>query len=215
MVGGWNGLLLGQVRSQDVPCRFCGAPDGDGHLFWERLIGQGACSGMAGFLCFQVLMVPRLLMLLRVLSIWLRSGRYSHGLVADWSPPGDFDAVGAASLMPDDPNVWTDGSLVLDQVTGVSSSTAAIFAHQSQDCWGGCRWVMLIMFVLRGRCSLVGAFVLFFSLCNQFRELRCGVSFWLCSLLQLCIWELTIWGGSSCWVSAGWSSWFHALWICH
>ena len=38
MVGGvWNGLLLGRVRSQAVPCRFCGAPDNDGHLFWECL----------------------------------------------------------------------------------------------------------------------------------------------------------------------------------
>ena len=36
MVGGvWNGLLLGRVRSQAVPCKFCGAPDNDGHLFWE------------------------------------------------------------------------------------------------------------------------------------------------------------------------------------
>ena len=36
MVGGvWNGFLLGRVRGQAVPCRFCGAPDGDGHLFWE------------------------------------------------------------------------------------------------------------------------------------------------------------------------------------
>ena len=36
MVGGvWNGFLLGRVRHQVVPCRFCGAPDGDGHLFWE------------------------------------------------------------------------------------------------------------------------------------------------------------------------------------
>ena len=36
MVGGvWNGVLLGRVRGQDVPCQFCGAPDGDGHLFWE------------------------------------------------------------------------------------------------------------------------------------------------------------------------------------
>ena len=31
MVGGvWNGLLLGRVRGQAVPCRFCGAPDNDG-----------------------------------------------------------------------------------------------------------------------------------------------------------------------------------------
>ena len=34
MVGGvWNGLLLGRMRGQAVPCRFCGAPDNDGHLF--------------------------------------------------------------------------------------------------------------------------------------------------------------------------------------
>ena len=26
---------LNKVRSQPTPCRFCGAPDGDGHLFWE------------------------------------------------------------------------------------------------------------------------------------------------------------------------------------
>ena len=54
--------------------------------------------------------------------------------------PDGFDAVGAASQMPGDPNVWTDGSLVLDQVTGVSSSGAGFFAHQSKDCWGGRRW---------------------------------------------------------------------------
>ena len=36
MVGGvWNGFLLGRVRGQAVPCRFCGAPDHDGHLFGE------------------------------------------------------------------------------------------------------------------------------------------------------------------------------------
>ena len=29
----WNGFLLGRVRGQPVPCRFCGALDGDGHLF--------------------------------------------------------------------------------------------------------------------------------------------------------------------------------------
>ena len=36
MVGGvWNGFLLGKVRCQVVSCRFCGAMDGDDHLFWE------------------------------------------------------------------------------------------------------------------------------------------------------------------------------------
>ena len=31
------------------------------------------------------------------------------------------------SLLPDHPDVWTDGSLVLDRVTGVSSSGAGFF----------------------------------------------------------------------------------------
>ena len=29
----WTGFLLGHVRCQAVPCRFCGAPDSDGHFF--------------------------------------------------------------------------------------------------------------------------------------------------------------------------------------
>ena len=33
--GVWNDFLLGKVKGQPVPCRFCGAPDSDGHLFWE------------------------------------------------------------------------------------------------------------------------------------------------------------------------------------
>ena len=67
-------------------------------------------------------------------------GRYSSGLLAEWSLPDGVDAVGAASQMPGGPNVWTEGSLVLDQVTGVSSSGAGFFAHLSLDCWDGCRW---------------------------------------------------------------------------
>ena len=68
-------------------------------------------------------------------------GRYSSGLLAAWSPPLDFDAVEAASLLPDHPNIWTDGSLVLDRVTGVSSAGAGFFAHQPASCldhrcWG-------------------------------------------------------------------------------
>ena len=26
---------IGKARKEDVPCRFCGMRDGDGHLFWE------------------------------------------------------------------------------------------------------------------------------------------------------------------------------------
>ena len=33
--GVWNGFLLSKVKKEDVPCRFCGTPDMDGHpFFW-------------------------------------------------------------------------------------------------------------------------------------------------------------------------------------
>ena len=67
-------------------------------------------------------------------------GRYSSDLLVGWGPSDEYDEVEAASLMPDHPNVWTDGSLVLDRVTGVSSSGAGFFAHQSENCWSGRRW---------------------------------------------------------------------------
>ena len=28
-------FLLGQFKKENAPCRFCGAPDNDGHLFWD------------------------------------------------------------------------------------------------------------------------------------------------------------------------------------
>ena len=37
--------------------------------------------------------------------------------------PEDFDATEAAARIPDAPDVWTYGSLVLEKVTGISSST--------------------------------------------------------------------------------------------
>ena len=69
-------------------------------------------------------------------------GGYSSGLFAEWGKglPVEFDAVDAASLLPDHPNVWTDGSLVLDRVTGVSFSGAGFFAHQPVACWDHRRW---------------------------------------------------------------------------
>ena len=48
--------------------------------------------------------------------------------------------LGAASSMPDHPNIWTDGSRVLDRVTGGSSSGAGFFARHPEECWGSCRW---------------------------------------------------------------------------
>ena len=53
---------------------------------------------------------------------------------------GDFGQDGAAASLMDHPDVSTDGSVVLDQVTGVSSSGSGFFAHQDERCWRGCRW---------------------------------------------------------------------------
>ena len=66
-------------------------------------------------------------------------GQYSSRLVAEWSPSDGFHDTQAVSSLPDHPTVWTDGSFVLDRVTGVSSSGAGFFAHQSEDCWRGRR----------------------------------------------------------------------------
>ena len=89
---------------------------------------------MAGFLCFPVSMEPPLgaadASESAVHLVEVALGHFSRGLITEWSPPDGFDGVEAASRMPDAPNVWTDGSLVLDQVTGVSSSGAGFFAHQ-------------------------------------------------------------------------------------
>ena len=54
-------------------------------------------------------------------------GRYSSGPLVQWSPGDEFDCGGAASSLPASPNVWTDGSLVLDHLTGVSSSGSGFF----------------------------------------------------------------------------------------
>ena len=84
-----------------VPCRFCGAPDGDGHLFL---------------------------------------GVYLLVLLLSGVPPDGFDADEVAARMPDAPEVWSDGSLVLDSVTGVSAAGAGLFAHQSDNCWSSRLW---------------------------------------------------------------------------
>ena len=67
-------------------------------------------------------------------------GRYSSGLISEWGPSDDFDHDDAAASLTDHPDVWTDGSLVLDRVTGVSSSGSGFFAHQAECFWRGCRW---------------------------------------------------------------------------
>ena len=187
MVGGvWNGLLLGRVRSQVIPCRFCGAPDNDGHLFgdcpfpplveirenpefhdlmrldkanWPRcLLWHGwlpMLSGVNGAFPWAIDASESAAYLVEVAF-----GLYSSGPIAEWNPSDDFDRGMAVSSLPDHPDVWTDGSLVQDQVTGVSSSSAGFRAHQSENCWGDRRWGHVPpggeLLPCRGFCSVSG-----------------------------------------------------------
>ena len=141
MVGSvWNGFLLDKVRGQVVPCQFCGVPDGDGHLFWEctfpPLVEIRENPEFHDLMRMDKGHWPRWLLWHGWLpklsgvpgaSPWASAadsagyfvesalGGCSSGLLAEWSPPVEFAAVEAASLLPDYPNVWTDGSLVLDR----------------------------------------------------------------------------------------------------
>ena len=160
------GFLLGRVRGQLTPCRFCGAPDGGGHLFWEctfpPLVEIRENPEFHDPMREDKAHWPRCLlwhgwlpMLSGVdgASPWAADasesanylveavlGRCSSGLVAEWSLPDGFDADEVAARMPDAPEVWSDGSLVLDSVTGVSAAGAGLFAHQSEHCWIDRRW---------------------------------------------------------------------------
>ena len=84
----------------------------------------------------------RPLMLLRVLSIWLKLLLVATLLVLLLS------GVSLVVLMLIrllhgclmTPEVWSDGRLVLDSITGVSAAGAGLFAHQSEHSWSDRRW---------------------------------------------------------------------------
>ena len=159
-------FLLGQIRNQVLPCRFCGKPDGDGHLFGDctfpPLVEFREHPEFHDLMRMNKGHWPRCLlwhgwlpMLSGVngASPWAAGASesggylvetalrcYSSGFIAEWGPPDGYDQVEVASLVPDHPNVWSDGSLVLDKVTGVSSSGLGFFAHQSANLWDDFRW---------------------------------------------------------------------------
>ena len=90
-------------------------------------------------------------------------GGYSSRLLCDWSPPYGFDPAAVSCIVPDHPNVWTDGSLVLDKVADISSSGAGFFADHAASFWDVRSWeqVDLLRSVgdfpsCRGFCSVPG-----------------------------------------------------------
>ena len=108
-MGVWNGFLLGKARKEDVPCRFCGKKDGDGHLFWEFFSPLQHVRDLPEF---SVLMSldrskwPRCLLW----HGWLPG---LNGMLNDkpWALSFEYwDADDIALEIPDHPNIWTDGS---------------------------------------------------------------------------------------------------------
>ena len=207
LVGGaWNGFLVSRVRGQAVPCRFCGAPDNDAHLYWDcpfpPLVEIRENPEFHDLMRLDKTRLPRCLLWhgwLPMLSgvngaspwavdasesaaylVEVALGRYSSGLIAEWVLSDEFDRDSAASSLPDHPDVWTDGSLVLDHLTGVSSSGSGLLI--SGGVVGG---VILMVFVLILVERAVEVFVLFPGHFNLFRELKCGVLFWPCRPLVL------------------------------
>ena len=67
-------------------------------------------------------------------------GRYSSGPIGDWVLSDDFDHDMAVSSLPDHLDVWSEGSLVLDRLTGVSSPGSGFFTHQAEHFWRSRRW---------------------------------------------------------------------------
>ena len=77
-------------------------------------------DGCLYFLIMALLLGQSLPMVL-VICWRLLFGAYSSRLLFDWSLPEEFDAADAVLRLCQNRNVWTDGSLVLDEVSGASS----------------------------------------------------------------------------------------------
>ena len=110
-----------------------------------------------------------------------------------------FGAEGAAGRVAAEPDVWTDGSLVQDKVSGASSSGSGVLS--SRGCSliflvklvliGG-RGILMMMLVVTGPIGLAVVTVLFLVLYRLFREQSSGVSSLLFRLLIVFTLELII-----------------------
>ena len=144
--GVWNGFILGFVRGEIVPCRFCGGPDSDGHLFWEcphlppPFVHIRDSPEFHDLLLLDRSSWPRCLLWhgwLPALACsggatpWAASdddvadarlqrllGPFSESVCREWVP-SDFLADLAASDVSDHRDAWTDGRFVLDELSGV------------------------------------------------------------------------------------------------
>ena len=91
-------------------------------------------------------------------------GRYSSDALTEWQLPVGFDAEGAARRVAVESDVWIDGSLVEDKVSGASSVGAGCFTFRCNRLWANWRWCHLdedvgegvVVSVCRGFSSVPG-----------------------------------------------------------
>ena len=167
MTGGvWNGFRLGHVWREAVPCRFCGGLDGDGHLFWEctfpplvsirenpefhEVSTMDKSQWPWGLLCHGWLpslsgrsgACPWAETEEEVARNRLETcvGAFSAQTLLCWDPAHGVAADGVAGHMSQYPNVWSDGSLVLDSVSGISAALSGIYYRQAGASWDGRTW---------------------------------------------------------------------------
>ena len=67
-------------------------------------------------------------------------GSYTSAFLLDWRVPGGFDAGSAALHVAREPDVWTDGSMVEDKVSPVSSSGAGFSSGRAGRFWAERSW---------------------------------------------------------------------------
>ena len=163
----WNGFLLGKARKEDVPCRFCGKRDGDGHLFWECsfhplqhvrdlpefsslmsldrskwprcLLWHGWLPGLNGMLGDK----PWASSFGELAAFHLERciGAYPVDFSAAWTPPDYWDADDIALEIPDHPNIWTDGSREdFSSIGGFEIAGAGVYLPASEIAFDGLVW---------------------------------------------------------------------------
>ena len=215
LVGGvWNGFLLGYVRGQTVRCRFCGAPDHDGHLFgecsfppfvairenpefhdlmrmdktrWPRcLLWHGWLPMLSGVNGASPWAVDASESAAYLVEVAL--GRYSSGMICEWDLPEILTTMllFLLCLIIRMYGLMVVLFLIVLQVflLQVPGFLPTILSILGKVVGGVMLMVSLLIVALRAVGFFFGSWAP--SNCS---ELKCGVSFWHCRLLVLFILE--------------------------
>ena len=67
-------------------------------------------------------------------------GSYSENACREWVPSDHFLDSVASSAVPDHPDVWTGGSFVLDELSGVGFGGCGMYSLKSGAGWFDRRW---------------------------------------------------------------------------